>query len=176
MERWGAIIARRAVQILVVGVLAVLGAGAYGAGVFDSLSQGGFDDSASESSRELVRERQVFGNRTVDVVAIYSSDDHTVGDPTFESSVRATIADLPGVTTQVVNFYETPSPSLVSHDKHALQVPISLEGDTQNELLESWDELEPHLGADGLETDVAGASRSTATSTRSPRRTWRRPR
>ncbi|KRF11983.1 MMPL family transporter [Nocardioides sp. Soil796] len=157
MERWGAIVARRAVQILVIGVLAVLGAGAYGAGVFDSLSQGGFDDSASESSKELAHERAVFGNQTVDVVAIYSSDDLTVDDAEFEAAVRDMVADLPTVTTRIVNYYDTPSEALVSHDKHAVQVPISLEGDTQNELLESWDALEPHLEADGLKTDVAGA-------------------
>ncbi|QIX28530.1 MMPL family transporter [Nocardioides sp. JQ2195] len=157
MERWGAVIARRAVHVVVIGVLVVLGAGAYGAGVFGDLSQGGFDDPSSESSRELAKEREVFGNQTVDVVAIYSSDDKTVDDPEFEASVREVVAGLPDVTTTVVNHYDTPSPALVSHDQHAVQVLISLEGESQNELLESWDALEPHLEADGLETDVAGA-------------------
>ncbi|KRF12387.1 hypothetical protein ASG90_15560 [Nocardioides sp. Soil797] len=156
MERWGAIVARRAVQILVIGLLAVLGAGAYGAGVFDSLSQGGFDDPNSESSRELAKERAVFGNQTVDVVAIYSSDDISVDDPEFETSVRDAVSGLPAVTTKIVNYYDTPSPALVSHDEHAVQLLISLKGETQNELLESWEALEPHLEADGLETDVAG--------------------
>ena len=34
---------------------------------------------------------------------------------------------------------------------------ISLEGETQDELLSNWDEVEPTLEADGLETDIAGA-------------------
>lgn len=156
MERWGAIVARRAVRIVVVGVLVVLGAGVYGAGVFDSLSQGGFDDESSEAARQLDREREVFGNQSVDVVAIYSSDELTVDDAEFEAAVQDTLAGLPEVTTRVVNHYETPNPRLVSHDRHSLQVLISLQGDDQDALLANWEEVEPHLEAEGIDTDVAG--------------------
>ena len=51
---------RRALAVLLIGVLLTLGAGAFGAGVFDSLSQGGFDDASSESARELDAEREAF--------------------------------------------------------------------------------------------------------------------
>ena len=40
MERWGAFVARRALAVLLTGIVLVLGAGAYGAGVFDSLETG----------------------------------------------------------------------------------------------------------------------------------------
>ena len=53
IDRWGAFVGRRALAVLLLGVVITLGAGAFGAGVFDSLSQGGFDDKGSESAREL---------------------------------------------------------------------------------------------------------------------------
>ena len=53
IDRWGELVGRRALAVLLLGVMLTLGAGAFGAGVFDSLSQGGFDDASSESAREL---------------------------------------------------------------------------------------------------------------------------
>ena len=80
IARWGHVVARRAARTLLVSLLVLLGAGVFGAGVFDSLSNGGFDDPDSESARELALERETFGNRGVDVVAIYSHDTLAPGD------------------------------------------------------------------------------------------------
>ena len=158
LERWGAFVARRALWVLLAGVALVLAAGAYGSGVFDSLSQGGFDDPDSEASRELALERDTFGNRGVDAVAIYSSDDLTADSPEFRSAVEDVVAGIPeGTTSSVVTYYDTQSPDMISEDGHSVQVQISLEGDSQDALLDNWDEVEPTLEADGLETDVAGA-------------------
>ncbi len=97
--------------MLLAGVALVLAAGAYGSGVFDSLSQGGFDDPDSEASRELALERDTFGNQGVDVVAIYSSDDLTADDPEFRSAVEAVVAGLPeGTTSSVVAVLRRPEP------------------------------------------------------------------
>ena len=157
IKRWGEYVGRRSLQVLLIGVFVVLGAAAYGAGVFDSLSQGGFDDPATESSRELTAERAGFGNRTVDVIAVYSSDSLDVDDPAFKDAVETTLADLPQDTTaQVVSYYDTKSADLVSDDGHATQVLISLAGDTQDQYLTHYDELTPHLNADGLDLSLAG--------------------
>jgi RND superfamily putative drug exporter len=59
LDRWGSFVARRAIVVLLAGLLLAVGAGVYGAGVFGSLSQGGFDDASAESSRELDREQEV---------------------------------------------------------------------------------------------------------------------
>jgi trehalose monomycolate/heme transporter len=143
--------------VLVAGVLLVLGAGAYGSGVFDSLSQGGFDDRGSEAARELDAERDTFGNRSVDVVAIYSSDDLTADDEQFRDAVRDVVAALPeGSTAQVVPYWAAPDAGLVSDDGHAAQVLISLAGDSQDDYLTHYDEIEPVLHADGVDTHLAG--------------------
>ncbi len=158
MERWGAFVARRALAILLAGVALVIGAGAYGFGVFDHLAQGGFDDPDSESARELALERETFGNRTVDVVAIYSSDELTAKSPDFRAEVEETLADIPAdSTSSVVSYYDTKSPDMVSKDGHAVQVQISLAGASQDDLLDNWDEVEPALESENLETDLAGS-------------------
>ncbi len=71
--RWSEVLVRRSRTVLAVGILATILAGAFGVGVFDKLGQGGFDDPNSEASTALARERVVFGNLSVDMIAIYRS-------------------------------------------------------------------------------------------------------
>jgi uncharacterized membrane protein YdfJ with MMPL/SSD domain len=157
IKHWGEFVARRSLLVLMVGVFVVLGAAAYGAGVFDSLSQGGFDDAKSESAKELTAERAAFGNRTVDVAAMYSSTTLSVDDPTFKAAVQKVISGLPeGSTAAVTSYYDTGSKDLVSADGHATQVLISLAGKTQNDYLNNYDKVSPRLDARGLETHLAG--------------------
>jgi uncharacterized membrane protein YdfJ with MMPL/SSD domain len=162
IERWGAFVARRALAVLLAGIALAVAAAAYGFGVFDHLSQGGFDDAKSESARELVAERDTFGNQNVDVVAIYTSKDLTASDPEFKSDVEQVVAGLaPGTTTSVIPYYDAPADAgLVSKDGHSVQVLISLAGESQDDYLSNYDELSPTLEAPsstGLQTDLAGA-------------------
>lgn len=159
IERWGAFVARRARAVLLVGIIAAIAAAGYGVGVFGSLSSGGFEDTGSESYAELEAEREAFGNRAVDVVAIYSDDQLTADSPEFRDAVEQVVADLPeGTTSSVVPYFDAPAEQgLVSADGHSAQILISLAGDSQDEFLDNYDVLEPVLQADGLETDLAGA-------------------
>jgi uncharacterized membrane protein YdfJ with MMPL/SSD domain len=157
IKHWGEFVACRSLLVLMVGVFAVLGAAAYGAGVFDSLSQGGFDDPSTESSKELAAERDAFGNKTVDVVAIYSSKTMTATDPAFKAAVQDALASVPqGTTASVTSYYDSGAKELVSKDGHTTQVMISLAGNTQNDYLTNYDKVSPKLDAKGLETDLAG--------------------
>src|SRR5690349_16769981 len=134
-HRWSDILVRRSRTVLAVGILATILAGAFGIGVFDKLGQGGFDDPDSESSQQLTREREVFGNKSVDVIAIYRSPDLTVADPEFRSEVEQTIARIPaGSTTSVATYWQTRDPSMVSTDRHATTVVVSLAGEGQDEM------------------------------------------
>ena len=177
LERWGAFVARRALC----GAAGrrrplVLAAGAYGVGVFDSLSQGGFDDPDSEASRELALERDTFGNRGVDVVAIYSSDELTADSPEFRAAVEDAVADIPdGTTSSVVTYYDTRAPTWSARTGTRVQVQISLEGDSQDELPRQLGRgrADPR-GRRARDRPGRRRSRSTATSTRSPPRTSRR--
>ena len=156
--RWGAVLVRRSWWVLLAGVVAVVGAGVYGGGVFASLSDGGFEDPESESARELALERETFGNRSVDVVAIYSSEKLSATDPAFREEVEAVVDGLPDeAVSSVTSYYDTGSPDLLSRDGHAVQVLVSLQGETQDELSDRYQEVEPALQSDELRTDLAGA-------------------
>ena len=157
IERWARVLVRRSGLVVAVGLVALLAAGVFGAGVFDSLSQGGFEDPGSESKRELAVERKQFGNRNIDIVAIYSDVDRRATEPSFRADVEETLADVPkGVVTSAVTYYDSRQPGLLSRDKYATQVLISLKGKNQDQLLQSWEKLQPALEADGLRTDLAG--------------------
>jgi RND superfamily putative drug exporter len=162
IERWGAFVARRALAVLLVGLVVAVSAGAYGFGVFDHLSQGGFDDKGSESARELQAERDTFGNQNIDVVAIYTSEDLVATDPEFKADVEQVVSGLaPGTTTTVIPYYAAPADAgLVSKDGHSVQVLISLAGESQDDYLSNYHDLSPSLQAPkstGLQTELAGA-------------------
>ena len=156
-QRWSEVLVRRAGMVLAFGVLATVAAGVFGVGVFDKLGQGGFDDPGSEASKELAQEQETFDNLSVDVVAIYRSKDLAVSDPAFKSEVDKTLARIPaGTTTSVATFWDTKDPSMVSTDKHATTVLVSLAGTGQAELADMNDRVSPTLKADDLETQLAG--------------------
>ena len=164
IDRWGALVGRRALAVLLVGVLLTLGAGAFGAGVFDSLSQGGFDDRSSESARELDAERETFGNKGIDIVALYSDgsgEGLTADDPEFRAAVEDVVAAIPvDAVASVVPYYAAPDAGLVSADGSHAQVLVSLAGETQDDFLTNYDRVAPILeetGASGLDSDLAGA-------------------
>ena len=157
IERWGGIVARRALAVLLVGLLLAGVAAVFGVGLEDKLSNGGFDDPKSEGSRELALERDTFGNRSIDAIVIFSSKDEVATDPAFKAEVEKTLGAVPAkLTTQMVSWYQTQDPSMLSHDKHAVSVFVSLAGTTQNEFGDSFDALEPIIAKSDLRTELAG--------------------
>ncbi len=157
IERWGAVVVRRALVVLLVGLGLTFAAGFAGLGLEDKLSAGGFDDPDSEAARELALERDTFGNRAVDAIAIFSSDELSATDPEFRRQLDATLAAVPkDQVTSVVSWFDTRDPSMLSHDKDAVSVFISLAGQSQNDFGNAFDEIEPVLLDSELEVDIAG--------------------
>jgi trehalose monomycolate/heme transporter len=157
MQTWGRYLARRAWAVLIGGMALVAAAAVFGLGVFGSLSNGGFEDPASQSARSLAAEHATFTSHDADVVVIYSSSSMTVGDPAFKTSVSNVIAGLPkGAVAGVTSWYQNPSPALISHDQHATRVILSLSGTTQSQKSNLYDQVRPHLDARGLTTSVGG--------------------
>ncbi|NMM25148.1 MAG: MMPL family transporter [Phycicoccus sp.] len=158
MQSWGHLVARRAKTVLGAGLALLAAAAVFGLGVFGNLSNGGFDDPASESARSLVAEHATFASHDADIVIIYSSPSMKVSDPAFRESVSNVISGLPKGSTQLVtSWYQTPAPTLISGDQHATRVIISLSGTTQDEKSTLYDQVRPHLDAKGLSTSVGGA-------------------
>ena len=159
MQTWGRLVARRAWTVLIVGLVLVAAAAVFGLGVFGSLSNGGFDDPASESARSLAKEHATFTGHDADIVVIYSSASMKVSDPAFRASVSKVIRGLPkGSIQRVTSWYQTPSPTLVSRDQHATRVIIALSGTSQGEKSARYDQVRTHLDALGLTTNIGGQS------------------
>jgi len=157
MQTWGRFVARRAWAVLIAGLALVVAAAVFGLGVFDSLSDGGFDDPASDSARSLVKEHATFTSHDADIVVIYSSPSMKVSDPAFRESVSNVIAGLPkGSIERVTTWYQTPSPTLVSKDQHATRVILALSGTSQDSKATLSDQVNTHLDAKGLTTTVGG--------------------
>jgi len=157
MQTWGRLMAQRAWAVLIGGLAVVAAAAVFGLGVFGSLSNGGFEDPASESARSLAREHATFASHDADVVAIYSSPSLKVTDPAFKASVENAVSALPkGSVERVTSWYQTPSPTLVSKDGHATRVIIALHGTSQDQKATRYDEVRPLLDAKGLTTNVGG--------------------
>jgi RND superfamily putative drug exporter len=158
IERWGGVVVRRAVVVLVVGLILTAAAAIAGVGLEDKLSAGGFDDTSSQSARELAQERATFGNRSIDVVAIFTDEHATVASKAFRSAVEATLARVPrSDVTSVATYYETHDPAMVSTDHHATAVYISLAGSDQNEFMDSFRAIKPSLTDSTLDVDLAGS-------------------
>src|ERR1035437_2701990 len=156
MQRWGRFVARRSWTVLVAGLLLVVAAAVSGLGVFGNLSNGGYDDPASESARSLVKEHATFTSHAADIVVIYSSASMKVSDPAFRAAVSNVINGLPvGSIQRVTSWYQTPSPTLISKDQHATRVIFALSG-TQDQKAALVDRLSTHLDARGLSTSVGG--------------------
>jgi RND superfamily putative drug exporter len=157
LNRWTTILLDRARLVIALGIVATIAAATYGLGVFDSLGQGGFDDPKTDASKELAHEQAVFGNQNVDVIALYRSKTLTVDDPAFRQQVEQTLTGIPkGTTTSVVTAWDTGDPAMVSTDKHAVQVFVSLAGDTQAEQSDNNDLVMPALKSTTLQTDIGG--------------------
>ncbi|MGH3413779.1 MAG: MMPL family transporter [Marmoricola sp.] len=155
--RLGNLIAVRARWVLVVGLLATLAAGAYGLGVFDRLAQGGFADPHSPSSRELAQEQAAFGNHNPDLVVVYRDATTTVQDPRFHAQVDRALDGVPdGATAAVTTYWNSHDRSLVSTDRHATRVIISLTGHDQDQKSETAARVMDAVRSPTLNTQIAG--------------------
>ena len=157
LNRWTGVLLDRARLVVALGIIATIAAATYGLGVFGSLGQGGFDDPKTDASRELAHEQDLFGSKNVDLVAIFRSKTLTADDPAFKQEVQQTLAGIPqGTTTSVITAWDSGDPSMISTDKHAVQVLVSLAGATQAEESDNNDLVIPTLRSPKLQIDIAG--------------------
>jgi RND superfamily putative drug exporter len=155
---WGATVVRLRWVVLAAGALfAVLGA-LWGTGVFGTLSGGGFDDPASESSRAWARIDTELGDPGADLLVLYSSDSATVDDPAFRDPVAATLdrvrqrPEVAGVTS----WYDSGVPALVATDRRATYALVRLHADDEDGQAAAFEALRPHLDAPGVTTEAGG--------------------
>lgn len=155
-------VARRPWLVVAGWLLAVAASLALATGLFSRLVTDTGMDERSESYRAYQLLTDTFPGQIPDLTVLYSSDTLTVDDPAFVAAVTRTLGDLPADRhAQVVNGLAVPpSAGLVSPDRHAVKVVVSLpdRGEDTGAMLADYEALRPHLDADDarIRTDVSG--------------------
>jgi trehalose monomycolate/heme transporter len=157
-ESWGHVVYRRRRLVLVLAVIVVAFAAAWGTGVFSRLqSSGGFTPSDSQSQQASNVAQAAFGRDAGDVVVLYSSPGQTVRSPGFRAAVTGTLAALPH--TKVLSYetyWSTGSPQFISTSGRETYAVLELAGPTDDARQASYDAIKNELGAPGLRTQVGG--------------------
>jgi RND superfamily putative drug exporter len=155
---WGATVVRMRWAVLGAGLaLVVLGA-TWGTGVLGSLTGGGFDDPASESSRAQQRITAELGEQGADILVLYSSDTTTVDQPAVRVPVTATLARLrerPEVAS-VTDWYKSGSAALLATDRRATYALVQLRASGEDGKTAAFARLRPDLEAPGVRTEIGG--------------------
>src|SRR5690242_10257274 len=113
-------IARFRVAVLVVVLAAVAGAGAWGAGVFSELTEGGYNDPGSESARAAETVERAFGAQGGDVVLIYTPANGKIDDPVLAQRVENSLNHLPrDVVTATDTYWTARAEQYASADKRS---------------------------------------------------------
>jgi RND superfamily putative drug exporter len=157
LHRYGAFVARRARLLLVLGFLALIGAGILGAGAFGKLKNGGFDDPAAPSTQALQLIDERFGGQTnlVLLVTANAGDVDSVEDAGTELTRQlAGEADVTGV----VSYFTTGAPSLRSSDGRSALVLGHIDGDESQVATRSDDLLAAYAGDRGALSVQAGGA------------------
>ena len=162
-EAWGRVLSRQRRLTLVITLLFVAFAGAWGTGVFGKLSSGdNFTPPSSQSQHEANVADQVFGRNDADVVVLYRSAAMTVTDPAYRQVVTTALNNLPRAdVAKVTTYWSTGSPSLVSTDRHSTYAVLQLTGADDAARHQTYDaiknDLNPgSLAAGGVTARVGG--------------------
>jgi len=158
-EIWGRAIYRRRLLTLVLTLIALAAAAAWGTGVFGSLqSSGGFTPPNSESQRASNLAASAFGRNDADVVVLYRSPAMTVADPAYRAAVARSLAALPhGRVTAAQTYWSTGSAGFVSANRHETYAVLQLAGSSDDARTTSYDAIKGDLTAPGLQTLVGGS-------------------
>jgi RND superfamily putative drug exporter len=92
---WGSWVARLRRPAFAVTLIGILAAGVWGIGVFGRLSEGGYTDPGSESSRAADLMQSRLGGRAGDMVVIYTPVRGTIDDAVLSQRVENMIEALP---------------------------------------------------------------------------------
>jgi uncharacterized membrane protein YdfJ with MMPL/SSD domain len=157
-DGWGRLVYRRRRLVLVIALIVVAFAAAWGTGVFGKLqSSGGFTPPNSQSQQADNLATAAFGRDTGDVVVLYSSPTMSVRSPAFRAAVTHTLAGLPASRVEsTATYWSTGSPQFVSASGRATYAVLELAGTSDGARQTSYNAIKSGLDAPGLRTEVGG--------------------
>src|SRR5690625_1689140 len=158
----GRVTDRWRVWVLVATALFAAFATVWGTGVFGAVGDGGFEPPNAESSRAGEVLEQELGHDATDVVAVYRSDEIKIDNPSFAAQIGNLREELPDDRVKSMRTYldeglgDRERGILVSEDRHATYVPITLAGDSDAERAHNFEAVKEELDAGPLETRLGG--------------------
>ena len=157
---WGTLLYRRRRWVLALVVLAAVGSGLFGLGLFDRLSQGGFDDPASESSQAARVVQQNFGRTGGDVLAVYTAPaGQRIDDPAIAQRIRDRLAALPkDQVAAVTSLWSTAAPQLIDRSGTRGLAVVTLVGDNDPAVLENFAKVKQDFMVEGVDVALAGSA------------------
>ncbi|MGZ4557341.1 MAG: MMPL family transporter [Mycobacteriaceae bacterium] len=157
---WGYFVHRRRRWVLGLVVLAALGSGMFGLGLFDRLAQGGFDDPASQSARAARIVEQNFGRAGGDVLAVYTAPQgQRIDDPVLAQRIGARLAALPkDHVAEVTSLWTTGARALIDANGIRGLAVVTLVGDNDSAVLDSFAKVKDDFAVDGVQVALAGSA------------------
>jgi trehalose monomycolate/heme transporter len=157
-DGWGRLVCRRRRLVLVIALVVVAFAAAWGTGVFGRLqSSGGFTPPDSQSQQSSNLATAAFGRDAGDVVVLYSSPTMSVRSPAFGAAVTHALASLPASRVEsVATYWSTGSPQFVSASGRETYAVLELAGASDSARQTNYNAIKAELGAPGLRTEVGG--------------------
>jgi uncharacterized membrane protein YdfJ with MMPL/SSD domain len=157
-DGWGRLVYRRRRLVLVIALIVVAFAAAWGTGVFGKLqSSGGFTPPNSQSQRSSSLATAAFGRDAGDVVVLYSSPTASVRSPSFRAAVTHVLAGLPASRVEsTATYWSTGSAQFVSASGRATYAVLELAGGNDAARQANYNAIKGSLDAPGLRTQVGG--------------------
>ncbi|MCP2168941.1 putative drug exporter of the RND superfamily [Goodfellowiella coeruleoviolacea] len=155
---WGALAHRRRwVVLIAVVVLAVLG-GAWGLGVFDKLSQGGYEAPDSEAARAKTVVEQALGRQGGDVVVVYTTPDGTtVDDQAIAEKITTALHGLPSDSVKtVLSYWDTRQLQFADQAKQRGLAVITLTATDSNTQIKQYEQIRDQLNVEGVRAQIGG--------------------
>ena len=164
---WGSVAYRfrRVIPVIVIALVALL-YGVLGTQLDDRMSQEGWDDPGSESTRAAQIEQDIFGrDDSGDVIVLVTADRPGVVDsPAVRDSMTRQLtglaADHPDQISHVVSYFERAQKEMITPDGTSAFAAVGLRGVDQD-VLRNFRAVEDDLRAihvDGATVEIGGAT------------------
>ncbi|MCJ7857172.1 MMPL family transporter [Corynebacterium kalidii] len=164
--RWGdfAFRFRRIIPAVIIALIGVLYLGV-GTQLGDRMSQEGWDDPHSDSTRAAQIEQETFGrDASGDVIVLVTSDGADLTDPALQENVTSQLNAIAvgnqDAVAGVTSYFDTGHEQMLAEDGSSAFAAISLHG-TEDEVLENFRVIEDDLhsiSVDGATVEIGGAT------------------
>jgi uncharacterized membrane protein YdfJ with MMPL/SSD domain len=154
---WGSRVARLRWPVLIVALIAVIGSGVWGFGVFGQLTEGGYNDPRSESARAAEMAATATGGQGGDVIAVYTPDQGTIDDAALTKRIKERLGALPKTAVESqTSYWDRKAAAYASEDKTSAVAVITLTGDDDAAKMDAYADIDDALTVPGAHVELAG--------------------